>query len=136
MRIQRTQAFELNIRPYVFTDAEAYASSHSQDKEKSFHSGENDHGNLLFRIYIPSGRLYAAEASRLLSLFREWLITTRGYGVRQSGYHTASGEMYEFFVDGSVAQTDLSEEFDNFSDFLTLCSEDAPAAAHDIIGGS
>jgi len=36
--------------------------------------------------------------------------------------------MYEFFVDASVVQTDLREEFDNFSDFLTLCSEDAPAA--------
>ena len=47
--------------------------------------------NLLFRVYIPSERLYAAEAGRLLDLFRDWLATTRGHGIRQSGYRTASG---------------------------------------------
>jgi len=127
-RVQAEQAFKLNIRPYVFTDAQA-ASSHNQARAKSSHSQEGGRGNLLFRIYIPSGRLYAAEASRLLSLFHEWLTTTRGYAVRQSGYRTASGEMYEFLADASVVQPDLREEFDSFSDFLTLCSEDASAAA-------
>lgn len=115
------------IRPYVLEGSKT-GSSHEQDGTGPSLSGEDDQVNLLLRIYIPSARLYAGEASRLLSLFREWLTTTRGYGVRQSGYHTASGDMYEFFVDASVVQTDLREEFDNFSDFLTLCSEDAPAA--------
>jgi hypothetical protein len=127
VRVQVEQAFRLNIRPYVFTDAQA-ASSHNQARAGSSHS-EGDRGNLLFRIYIPSGRLYAAEASRLLSLFHEWLTTTRGYAVRQSGYRTASGEMYEFFADSSLVQPDLREEFDRFSDFLTLCSQDVSAAA-------
>jgi len=128
VRVQAEQAFKLNIRPYVFTDAQA-ASSHNQAKAESAHSQEGDRGNLLFRIYIPSGRLYATEASRLLSLFHEWLTTTRGYAVRQSGYRTASGEMFEFLADASVAAPDLRQEFDSFSDFLTLCSEDASAAA-------
>jgi hypothetical protein len=84
---------------------------------------------LLFRVYIPSERLYAAEADRLLSLFRDWLITTRGHGIEQSEYHTASGKIYEFFADTSVVQRDLREEFESFSSFLTLCSADPAAAA-------
>jgi hypothetical protein len=91
-----------------------------------------DTTNLLLRIYIPSERLYAAEANRLLSLFRDWLIATRGHGVRQAGYRTASGEMYEFFADASVVQSDLHEEFDRFSEFLTLCSENPSAAVAEL----
>jgi hypothetical protein len=99
------------------------------DALKAAINQESDQADLLLRVYIPSERLYAAEASRLLSLFREWLTTTRGHGVRQSGYRTASGEMFEFFADASVVQADLRAEFDSFSNFLTLCSEDAPEAA-------
>lgn len=91
-----------------------------------------DQTNLLFRVYVPSGRLYAAEAHRLLSLFRDWLITTRRQGARQAGYRTASGEVYEFFADAAVIQSDRQELFASFSDFLTLCAED-PSAAADLL---
>ena len=90
---------------------------------------DDDQTDLLFRVYIPSERLYAAEADRLLSLFRDWLITTRGRGIRQAGYSTASGKMYEFFADSSVIPSDVQREFDSFSSFLTLCVTDTSAAA-------
>jgi hypothetical protein len=86
--------------------------------------------DLLLRVYIPSERLYALEADRLMSLFRDWLMTTRGHGVRQASHSNASGKMYEFFADVSTtAMVDLREDIDNFSNFLTLCSEDPSAAA-------
>ncbi len=125
----RQQVDRIKVRPYVLTDAKT-ASFHGQARAGAPDSEESDRENLLLRVYIPSARLYATEASRLLSLFREWLTMTRGYGVRQSGYHTASGEMYEFFVDAAVTQAKLNAEFDSFSDFLTLCSEDTSAATH------
>jgi hypothetical protein len=90
-----------------------------------------DQTNLLFRLYIPSTRLYAAEADRLLSLFRDWLTAIHGQGIRQSGYRTASGEMYEFFADTSIGQTDIRGEFDSFSRFLDLCARN-PSAATDL----
>lgn len=90
---------------------------------------QDDRAGLLFRVYIPSERLYASEAQRLLSLFRDWLIAIRRQGVRQDGYRTASGEMFEFFADTAVVQSDRRELFDSFSDFLTLCAENPPAAA-------
>jgi hypothetical protein len=88
-----------------------------------------DEPDLAFGLYIPSERLYAAEASRLLALFREWLSATRGAAVRQAGYHTSAGEMIEFFAQGSqVAALDLPGQFGTFSNFLTLCSDNRKAA--------
>jgi AmiR/NasT family two-component response regulator len=87
---------------------------------------------LLLRIYVPSERLYAAEALRLLSLFREWLTTVRGRRIRQSGYRTTNGEVYELHAEDSAVQPDLQEEFDSFSSLLRLCSED-PGAAADLL---
>jgi hypothetical protein len=91
--------------------------------------------HLLLHIYIPSARLYADEANRLLALFREWLTATRGHGIRQTTYHTPSGELHEFFADSSVTQSDLGEEYDNFSNFLNTCTED-PSAAINLLAGT
>src|ERR1700722_12327817 len=60
-------------------------------------SDEIDAPNLLCRLYVPSERLYAAEANRLLSLFREWLPAVRGEGIRESGYRTGAGEVSAVF---------------------------------------
>ena len=37
--------------------------------------------------------------------------------------------MYELFADGSMVKADLREEFNNFSNFLTLCSANPSVAA-------
>lgn len=127
MRIQGGVNTEQRIAPYVLPGSRK-GPTQSRVK-KDFRANEESDPNLLLRIYIPSARIYAAEASRLLSLFREWLSATHGYDVRQSGYSTSSGEMFEFFADASVGQPDLHEEFDSFSVFLKLCSDNASAAA-------
>jgi hypothetical protein len=104
--------------------------------ETDFQFTEASPGRLLLRIYIPSERLYAAEARRILSLFRDWLITVRRRRVRQSGYSTARGEVYEFFAEDAAerpeAEPDVQEEFDSFSGFLWLCSKE-PAAANELL---
>lgn len=87
-----------------------------------------DQPNLLFRLYVPRTRLYATEADRLLSMFRDWLTATHGQGIRQSGYSTASGAMYEFFADSPIVQADPREQFETFSDFLNLCTSNPSAA--------
>jgi hypothetical protein len=111
--------FRVNIVPYR-TNAElsVLASAFIDDHEK----------NLLFRVYVPSGRLFAAEADKLLSLFQDWLNRVGRHNVRQGGYRTSAGEVYEFFGDSTLAGCELSREFDDFSGFLDLCIEDAAAA--------
>ncbi|HEY1919600.1 MAG TPA: effector-associated domain EAD1-containing protein [Streptosporangiaceae bacterium] len=97
-------------------------------RQTSRHS--KDPADLLFRLYIPSERLYAAEAGRVLSLFRDWMTKTRGRRFRQESRQTAAGEEFEFYaLDASATRPDLAEEFGNFSDFLTLCSVNPLAAA-------
>ncbi|TYB98392.1 hypothetical protein FXF53_17985 [Micromonospora sp. WP24] len=96
---------------------------------------DDNERNLLFRVYIPTGRLYAAEADKLLSLFREWLGQVGRHPVRQDGYTTPDGHVYEFFGDGSLPQQDISREFEDFSAFLTECL-DAPEAATDRLVGA
>ena len=85
-------------------------------------------GNLLFRVYIPSGRLYSAETDKLLSLFRDWLSDTGRRGVRQDGYRTAAGRVYEFFGDDSMNRQEFIRDFDKFTDFLKTCVDDSAAA--------
>jgi hypothetical protein len=102
------------------------ASSEPQGiPERSLPSGE---GNLLFRVYVPSGRLYAAETDKLLALFRDWLSDIGRHGVRQDGYRTAAGQVYEFHGDEYLNRQGLAREFDDFTDFLAMCMEDSTTA--------
>jgi hypothetical protein len=94
---------------------------------------EDHERNLLFRIYVPAGRIYAAEADKLLALFRDWLTKIKKQRVRQDGYSTASGHVYELFGDDELNSTELVAQFNDFSRFLDLCLDD-PAEATRALG--
>ncbi|KAB2381620.1 hypothetical protein [Actinomadura montaniterrae] len=96
---------------------------------------EDNHRNLLFRIYVPSGRLYAAEADKLLTLFQDWLTQTGRFRVRRDGYRTAAGQVFEFYGDEHTTNAELSRNFEDFSMFLDECVE-APEAAANTLSAS
>lgn len=109
----------LNVMPYrTNVERSAIAQGFLEDNERQ----------LLFRVYVPSGRLYAREAEALLSLFREWLGETGRGNIRQQGYSTKAGQVFEFFSGDTLPGTDLARTFDDFSSFLANCVE-APAKA-------
>jgi hypothetical protein len=83
---------------------------------------------LIFRIYIPSDRLYSAETDKLITLFHEWLSKTGRNDVRLDRLKTPTGQAYEFFSEESLNREHLSQEFNNFSDFLDLCVRQPSAA--------
>jgi hypothetical protein len=89
---------------------------------------DNDKHGLLFRVYVPSGRLYAAETDRLLTLFQDWLNSAGRRGVRLDRRSTSAGQVYEFLAGETPDRQELSREFMDFSKFLTMCA-DASAAA-------
>ncbi|MEU4235551.1 hypothetical protein AB0F17_65775 [Nonomuraea sp. NPDC026600] len=120
------QRYNLHILPYK-TNAELSALA-------STFIGQHDR-KLLFRIYIPSGRLWAAEAGKLLDLFRSWLGQVKGQRIRLGGYTTSSGEVHEFYGDEALKGEGLSDELKSFSDFLDLCIHD-PEAAERILAGN
>ena len=89
--------------------------------------------NLLFRIYLPAGRLYAAEAGKMLSLFQEWLGTASGRSVRLDEYSTSAGRMYQFFGDSDMQREELREQFDGFQAFLDKCLSESRAAVSSLL---
>ncbi|MCZ2262908.1 hypothetical protein [Isoptericola sp. QY 916] len=91
---------------------------------------EQSENNLIFRLYVPSSRLWAQEADKLLGLFRDWLSRVKGERVRQDGYHTGHGQVFEFYVDSPPdGESGSFLGFEDFSQFLELCGDDPQAAA-------
>jgi anti-anti-sigma factor len=94
---------------------------------------EEIESNLLFRVYMPSGRLYASEAGKLISLFQEWLSSVGGRRIRQDGYKTAAGQVFEFFGDGSVQPGEIYSQFGIFAEFLADCKDRSISAASSLM---
>ncbi|MDH2133028.1 hypothetical protein N5J77_18005 [Sphingobium yanoikuyae] len=78
--------------------------------------------NLIFRLYVPSGRIWSNEADKLLDLFRDYLTRVSGLRVRQDQYSTGQGVAYEFYGDHALDPSTLPVEFDAFSRFLDACA--------------
>ncbi len=77
--------------------------------------------NLFFRIYVPSGRMWALEADKLLQLFRDYLSKVSKANIRLDQYRTEQGTIFEFHGSEENQSLNISDEFDEFSKFLDLC---------------
>lgn len=84
---------------------------------------EDVENNLILRLYIPADRLYAEETSRLLDLFRDWLVTAQHLRVRRSGYRTSRGEVVEYYSDGELTRQALQNQVFGFRRFVDLLSD-------------
>lgn len=110
---------QLNVFPYrANVERSVIAGGFLEDNER----------HLLFRLYVPSGRLYAQEADALLGLFREWLGQTGRSRVRQEGYSTVAGQVFEFFNAEGLPEGGLSQYFEDFSSFVGDCVASPEAA--------
>lgn len=88
---------------------------------------EDTLNNLLFRIYVPAGRLYEDELAKVLELFHDWLGSVKGQTVRQSGYRTPSGRVIEFFGEQGMNVDVVSDELQEFAQFLNIVEDPATA---------
>ncbi|MEU2551892.1 hypothetical protein ABZ589_09345 [Streptomyces sp. NPDC013313] len=119
----------------LLEEAQVSLTSYSTNAEMSTLSAaftDDYESNLLFRVYVPKGRLYATEADRLLALFHDWLTQVGRHSVRQDGYSTAAGRVYEFFGDAGLLPQEMSQQFSEFSNFLDLCASDPDAAEDEL----
>ncbi|MEV6281959.1 hypothetical protein [Kribbella sp. NPDC051770] len=119
------KAHDVNVMPYK-TNAERSVLT------AAFFGDQDRH--LLFRIYVPSGRLYADEAATLLGLFQDWLTQTGRSAVRQDGYKTPAGQVYEFFSSEAQPAGDLTRQFQDFSEFLDACADEPEEAIAQLTG--
>jgi hypothetical protein len=51
--------------------------------------------NLIFRLYVPTGRLWSNESDKLIQLFRDYLTKIANINVRLDQYRTDKGIIYE-----------------------------------------
>ncbi|BEE17580.1 hypothetical protein VAWG006_18330 [Aeromonas enteropelogenes] len=89
---------------------------------------EKNENNLIFRIYVPSERMWASEAEKLLQLFRDYLHKVSGLSVRQDQYTTNQGVIYEFFGSDDIDPNILPRKFDEFSGFMESCVSNPDSA--------
>ena len=109
----------LNHMPYKRNaQVTVLAESFLQDTEK----------NLLFRLYVPSDRMWSNETDRLLQLFREYLSNIGHSSVRLDQQRTDKGTIYEFHGEEPKGENGLSAEFTEFTQFLDYCVNDQNAA--------
>lgn len=88
--------------------------------------------NLIFRVYIPKGRLWQDEIDKLLTLFTDYLGMQSGQNIRLDQIRTNMGTVYAFYGDPSSNRTTFSTQLDEFTNFLDLCVKN-PEAAHDVL---
>lgn len=78
---------------------------------------------LIFRLYVPSKRIWANQTEKLIQLFQEYLAQIGQRSVRLDQRKTASGTVFEFF-DKEKSQYDansenyLAIEFEQFAKIL------------------
>lgn len=85
--------------------------------------------NLIFRMYVPTGRLWAAEADRFLQLFQDYVTRVERLEVRLDQKRTEHGVVYEFRGHPPVGQSSLEADFQEFSRIMALFEVDPDAAA-------
>jgi len=90
---------------------------------------EDTERNLIFRLYVPSGKLWANEADRFLALFRDYLQKIDHVSVRLDQKRTDFGVIYEFHGETPKSGTSFNEELDSFSHLMDLCINDTNAAS-------
>ncbi|WP_291985657.1 hypothetical protein [Candidatus Accumulibacter sp. ACC007] len=85
--------------------------------------------NLIFRLYVPSGRLWSAEADKFLQLFQDYVAKVDRLAVRLDQKRTDYGVIYEFHGEPPPGEVSLTAEFQEFSKLMDLCASDTDAAA-------
>jgi len=96
---------------------------------------ERHESNLIFRMYIPSERMWANEAEKLFQLFRDYLQRVSGLDVRHEQYRTSQGLIYEFYGGGNIDSSQLPAKFSEFSSFMEMCASN-PQGAQDLLASS
>ncbi|MCT1479373.1 hypothetical protein [Microbacterium sp. p3-SID336] len=90
---------------------------------------DDNESELLLRIYLPSALPHSDQASRLISLFREWLTNVRHMGVRLSSHKTSRGEVIEFFAGDGTSVGDFDRELVAFQNYVdAIATPDAATA--------
>jgi hypothetical protein len=96
--------------------------------EQFLHEAER---GLLFRAYVPSGRIWENEFDRMIALFKDFLVRITNAEVRLEQTRTNWGISYAFYGDGITPQR-VAADFDEFTYLLNISATN-PAAAEAVL---
>lgn len=114
------RTFSIELMPYrTSSEVTVLAQSFLDDAER----------NLIFRLYVPNGKLWADETDRFLGLFQHYLTNVEKLSVRLDQKRTDRGVIYEFHGQVAGGERSLAEEFGEFSNLMDLCGTDPEAAS-------
>lgn len=124
MVLDQLETLELNLMPYK-TNAQVtvLAEAFLRDIEK----------NLLFRLYVPSDRMWSNEMDKLIQLFRDYLSKVGHVSARLDQNRTDNGIIYELHGEEPNDEGDLKTNFSEFTQFLDLCATDQQAAENILV---
>ena len=88
--------------------------------------------NLIFRLYVPTGRLWSNESDKLIQLFRNYLAKVASIKVRLDQYRIDKGVIYEIHSEEVELSAGIDAEFSEFTQFMDLCVAD-PSAAENML---
>ena len=89
--------------------------------------------NVLFRFYVPKGRIFARETETILGLFRDYLTAAGNVQVQQTSHTTATGTIYEFSGGDAVTTEQVSNQIASFSEVMDLCVRDPDLAERRLV---
>lgn len=115
---------EINIVPYRRNVELSVLASEFIDSHQN---------NLIFRFYVPTGKIWAGQTEEILGLFRDYLNNALKLNVRQNSHNTAQGTIYEFFGDGELSKEAVAEKFLDFTQIMDLCITDPDGAERILI---
>ncbi|WP_420607423.1 hypothetical protein [Novosphingopyxis sp.] len=116
--------YEINVVPYLRNVEINVLASNFIGEQQS---------NVLFRFYVPKGRIWAAETEAILRLFRDYLTETANIEVNQTSRSTATGTIYEFSGGEAVTSKEVSEQVETFSRMMDLCIRDPDGAERQLV---
>lgn len=97
---------------------------------------EEVHAGLLFRLYVPAGRLWGDQMGQLLALFKDYLSKVAGLAVRLDQQSTIKGVIYAFHGaetgEDRGKRQDLAKHFEDFTKLTDLCATN-PQAAEELL---
>ena len=94
---------------------------------------ENNTEGLLFRLYIPTQRIWSNEFGKFITLFRDYASIVAKQELKISQDKTDTGIICSLFaIDNNITEVEINTLYKEFTSFMDLCSLN-PKDAEDLL---
>lgn len=88
---------------------------------------------LLFRIYVPTDRIWSSEFDKFITLFRDYASNVANQQLKITQNRTDSGTICSLYsVNKNISENEINKLYKEFTSFMDLCSSN-PKEAEELI---